>query len=888
MSNFPRFITQDLERPNEYHRSVQLRYRPHRGRPVNVTIIFSSALGDTERIYCVRAEGVVSNHWLAKKMVQIDAWVAGAPASAHKLLSCTRETNLLRVVAKESAINWEKRAAIQARKPWPPPKDEKPKPTIKERMTATIQARSGGSLGVVSPMDDLDEDLDGPEQEGDSRYMRMLRRQKRIVRMLEPAFKEKILVWNGHHKGGEYFYTEGWWDTPEKRLRSSFEDMVLINISDEDFQRMEASESGTLLDPPVVFQNKIRDLACSFCDQSLRFGFDGQRLLVVNDPCPHPNGLVTEWELNVPSGKLAIGNDFRQWFPSPEKYSVNALIGQHLTTLGYAKVGMSHGYVGGTSPSVYQDGDKFVIGSSSDRSDEDDEDDDDDDDDDVEEVSGAIEPKLSEPCPCPWGDEVASICTDLRWYSIVDQAELLRRMEHYTPGVEIDECPITVIDVRPGVYRFTHALGVDHDVPAVEFATFEWVREPGPLVDYLGKERAANLTALEVLIESCLAWPTLYMGLGYSPEDDKLAKDRPALIKRWEESARERKIVYLARAADHVMCVLGGGVEWHEKGFPRTVVSEDAKRLAKAMDMSRGGSWRGWHDTLEIDGVVPPFEGRMHWYPISAGYGGLCRGAGITNNYPDRESLNLAPSFVVLGLNICQNAIKYGEEPRLNHDVWPAAYEIPFCRERMLLFGRCYRGLREKYPELVFDAEFDRWMREVDFDQYVTNFDFGPTHPSVEKWGDLPTTIKQGDYFVFDARLLEDGHFCWHPKYRAGWAKKEDAQRYTLRILAETQSPMGHIHTHDSSCSGPATIPFRVVGRVIRGTGDGYASKILEVAFDYGTPEMCSQRWGITEGDMRAVRQFSDPQEYQALLEKCKAKFLLEETRIDALVAARD
>ena len=147
-------------------------------------------------------------------------------------------------------------------------------------------------------------------------------------------------------------------------------------------------------------------------------------------------------------------------------------------------------------------------------------------------------------------------------------------------------------------------------------------------------------------------------------------------------------------------------------------------------------------------------------------------------------------------------------------------------------------------------------------------------------------TVKQGDYFEFKAKKLGDGHFCWNPKYMAGWASKENAQRFSLRTLLKT--PDGHLEMDDMSCRGPATIPLHVVGRVVRGTGDGYSAKILEVAFDYGTPDMCTKHFGIQVEEMMAVRQFSNPQEYEQLLERCKVEFTAEEAKIDALVAAKN
>ncbi len=101
-------------------------------------------------------------------------------------------------------------------------------------------------------------------------------------------------------------------------------------------------------------------------------------------------------------------------------------------------------------------------------------------------------------------------------------------------------------------------------------------------------------------------------------------------------------------------------------------------------------------------------------------------------------------------------------------------------------------------------------------------------------------------------------------------------------------SERGHLSVEDSSCRGPATVPFHVVGRVLRGTGQGYSSKSLEVAFDFGTPEMRSQRWGIREREMPAIRQFNDPEEYQRLLIQCEAEFVEAEAKIDSLVKARE
>jgi hypothetical protein len=598
---------------------------------------------------------------------------------------------------------------------------------------------------------------------------------------------------------------------------------------------LDAVEAGVELEEPVRISGLVRDYQCTTCSQRMRLAFDGRGFVWTGKPCEFADGVVTEWELNVPSGKIVVANDLRTWFPSDEDYDVNGMLGCHLTTLGYAKVGMAHGFVGNTCPDVYRDGDdKFVIGSYH------------------EELwNRETKEDYPNPEPCPWGESVANVCTDLWWYSIVDHDELVRRWEHYTPEDDrekyMEGWTVHVVDVRPGVYKFRQEQGIDRDEGIVEYATFEWVREPDPTRDYLKEEREKQLSATEVLIQHCLSWPTLYMGVS------SLSGDRSfeAAIERWKGWSDRERAWGLARAADQVMCVLGGGIEWHENGFPRTSVSEEVKGLAAEY------------------GDVPPFDFETSWYPISAGYGGLCLGAGVRDEYTRNNPLiDLAPSFVLLGLNICQNAIKFGEKPRLNNDVYPPAYETPFARERMKLFVKCYKGLRQRYPDVVFDAEFDRWMRETDLDRYVAEFNYGVTSPPKEEWGEPPPTTRKGKFFAFDSSKIDDGYFCWA---RGTWAKKEDAERYAIGVLAGTQSEMGHLHV-DASARPPSMIPLKAVGRVLRGTGEGHSSAHLVVTFDYGTENMRGEM-AFSEKDMVAVEQFDDERRYADLLEQHKIEY---------------
>ena len=670
-----------------------------------------------------------------------------------------------------------------------------------------------------------------------------LDRRYELVEEIEKLFPRytkdgKIENWNGHLLNGAYFYTEGWFESAEKRLQRMLDASMMRLVHLGNLEDLHAAlKAGVRLEKPIEIPTSYREFDCPHCGTRLQLAFNGEGFEVfVEDPCPYPKGLITEFELNVPSGKIMVDDDLRQWFPVEEDYDVNQLIGCHRSSVAAAKNGFAYGFVGNTSPDVYRNGDdKFVIGSYREGYCEKDE-------------NGEWQ-DLENPEPCPWGESVASICTDLWWYSIADFDEFKRRRQHYTPDKPLKEITefwtFNVVDVKPGVYRFRQEQGIDRDQPTVVYAAFEWVRDPDLVVDYLGAEQAKDYNATEVLIQGWMD----HIGMW---EDAKGSKKKVDFVALWNEKTPEEKVQSLAHPADGTMCVLGGGVEWHEKGFPRMPVSDEAKQLAAEY------------------GDVPAFDFKTHWYPISAGYGGLCLGAGVTCEYTKRNAfIDLAPSFVLLGLNICQNAIKFGEEPRLNTDVYPPAYEIPFCRERMERFAECYRGLRKRNPDLVFDAEFDSWMADEDaVKKHIAEFDFGPEHPPKEKWGDPPVTVKKGEFFEFDAMALDSGHFCW----AAGcWASKENAERYAIGALSGTQSAMGHLHV-EASARAPSMIPLKAVGRVVRGTGDGHSSSHLVVSFDYGTENMRDEM-AFNEEDMKGVRQFDSAEEYAELLEAHKIEF---------------
>lgn len=628
----------------------------------------------------------------------------------------------------------------------------------------------------------------------------------------------EITEWQGHMERGVYFYSPGWYKSAEARIEE------MMSLASYSFTKMEAGDlehllavldSGLLLEEPLVLKSSLSSLdrfECPNCTEKLGMGTDGKSLVVLGEPCPHPDGLITEWELNVPSGKIVVANDLREWFqPESDGHDINKRIGTHLQTLEYAKVGMSHGFVGNTCPGIYRNGeDKFVIGNYQDE-------------------IWTGKDYVPNPEPAPWGEEVAGIITDLWWYSIVDLDEMERRFAHYNPDADFQEflsdSYVHVVDVKPGVYKFVHPQGTNRDAQLVEFATFEWVRDPDPVQDFLGEHMKQEWNASEVVLQSIMNWPTLYR-----PERDPEQKfenyeDRLS----WEEMSEEQRMHALAGASGQIMCTLGNGVDWHEKGFPRGHISEEVVALAAEF------------------GDIPLFEGRRGWYPISEGYG-MCLAAGVVNpnNVYTRhnEPVHYAPSFVRLALNILRNMVLYGESPRLNHEVWPPRYQVAASRNRMNLAVRTYRGLRERYPDVEpQDAEFDEWIHSEVVDDYVANYDFGPDHPPKERWGPDPSFKKEGEFVEFNA---------------IGTSSAREGQ-VSLSRYQSTNAEFGECWYGD----GQSTVPARFVARVVGPVMSTNSGPLLEISFDEGAGK--GRRLAIKKDQKDLIRQFDGEEEYNRL-----------------------
>lgn len=198
----------------------------------------------------------------------------------------------------------------------------------------------------------------------------------------------------------------------------------------------------------------ISSIDCNVCGEYITLVCDGESLhgrelrgrsFQEMTPCAYPDGILSEFELKVPSGKIVVFDDLRPFFPGLKKpysqgTSVQHQLGRSRKTALYAEHGLAHGFVSNTSPRVFRKGDRFVLA----RWYEDD---------------------------SPWGEKVASITTDLWWYSIADAEDIRRRDEEHHPPDAYKNWD--TVEVKPGVYKFRQDHNIDpeeaHEKVLVEF-----------------------------------------------------------------------------------------------------------------------------------------------------------------------------------------------------------------------------------------------------------------------------------------------------------------------------------------------------------------------------------------------------------------------------------
>lgn len=131
------------------------------------------------------------------------------------------------------------------------------------------------------------------------------------------------------------------------------------------------------------------------------------------------------------SGKIIVENDLREFFVEND-FNVNSTQGIIDTIDDYAKQGMLHGFVGNSCPSLYlsKKHGEILIGVDYDE----------DTDDDI--------------LPDDSYKDLANICTDLWWYSIVDLEEFKKN------NPEVDTSQFNVVDIPAGKWQLIHKYGI--------------------------------------------------------------------------------------------------------------------------------------------------------------------------------------------------------------------------------------------------------------------------------------------------------------------------------------------------------------------------------------------------------------------------------------------
>jgi len=284
------------------------------------------------------------------------------------------------------------------------------------------------------------------------------------------------------------------------------------------------------------------------------------------------NKIKIEFELNVPSGSMVFSDSLPE-FQIFGSFDTNTEDGLKKQTMAMARIGCAHGFVGNSCPRVYRVDDKTIL---------------------VANVP--VDEETGEPKNTP-GEYLAQIITDLWWYSFVDAEEYERRGGKKHNGFGFGR-----IKVRPGVYKFSHALRTnDNDNELRVYAIITWVREPDPIKDYLKEFRELNLTTEQIINHMLKQWPNMYTG------DD-------AII----------------RAADYIFCVSGTGGDWHPNGF----IQYDPDTPIEPVDL-----------------VVLIFDKVFNWYPLCE-YSALVQAA--------NGEFGLNPSFAKLAKNVARCIVKHG------------------------------------------------------------------------------------------------------------------------------------------------------------------------------------------------------------------------------------
>jgi len=141
-----------------------------------------------------------------------------------------------------------------------------------------------------------------------------------------------------------------------------------------------------------------------------------------------------EVAIDIPSGQIAFADDLRFAYPISEHkgspQNADGPLWQKIITEGYGEVGLFHGYVGNSCPSIHYHNGVLIVGNPS------------------HDKNWETRDDLP-------GKHVGGVCTDLWWYSIADYDNLAARIRQM--GNNINEMSLDgVVKIKPGRYILRH------------------------------------------------------------------------------------------------------------------------------------------------------------------------------------------------------------------------------------------------------------------------------------------------------------------------------------------------------------------------------------------------------------------------------------------------
>lgn len=630
---------------------------------------------------------------------------------------------------------------------------------------------------------------------------------------IEDAMSKATIDVNGHWKSGSIIADES------RILERLFVGSDAMSLEDAvDFAS--AIDAGVAMNRWVPVDVGLRMLglrACPLCGKDdFTTETNGAVLRIAGPPCEFASGFpLTEWDLNVPSGKLVVADDLRGVFPLPggDDSDIGNAVGCRRTALAYAANGLAHAYVGNTCPGVFRCADgTFKIASEPNG----------------EEWNGDKYVKVEPPHEFD-GEEVARIGTDLWWYSICDYAELMRRRERFKNARDV---AFEIVDVKPGVYRFRHdeeAYKRDGSGECI-FSKFEWVREPDPVQDFLARYDAVDVNANAYVQAQVTRWPTLY---------GKTNGRRSGKVVPWSDMTEEDRAASWGAVADSLLCA--GDTEWHEKGFPRANV-----------------------DPAVPDAEPPQFRAQHHWAQLSESHDGLF-------------VRKLSPSFAKLAFRVLESIISFGTGVRdgdRSRDVRDARQQMLVAAQRYRELAKKYPEQAD--PDYIAwlsqEGRTEAWVENFDLGPEFTEKHL--ENARRQRW--VPDDAYA---VAFDASELSDndGRFARHPNepgVGGCWAMKRTAKRYAIQGWSDNGQPSER-NCFWAADAKETSAPLRFVARVVKlGEVSHMGETLVEIAFDYGTPWMRSaKRKALIEVKEKAAISVLSKEEYDILLPNAVAAF---------------